>query len=83
MKIYDYNGTANICGRKIREVRERKNFSQEQFAAKLQVEGVNLTQKAISRIETGKRVVADYELLAASRVLGVTLDWLLSGIISV
>ena len=43
----------------------------------MQVEGVILNQKAISRIETGERVIADYELLTFSRVLGVPVDALL------
>lgn len=43
----------------------------------MQVEGVMLNQKAISRIETGERVIADYELLTFSRVLSVSVDSLL------
>ena len=40
----------------------------------MQVEGIQLNQKAISRIETGGRVVADYELTTFSRVLGVSMQ---------
>ena len=36
--------------------------SQEALAAKMQLNGHSLTQKAISRIETGVRVVPDYEV---------------------
>ena len=36
-----------------------------------------VNQKAISRIETGERVVADYELLILSRVLGYSVNWLM------
>lgn len=47
-------------------------MSQEQLAARLQLEGLNLSQKAISRIETGDRIVADFELLFLAKSLGVT-----------
>ena len=43
----------------------------------MQIEGIQLTQRAISRIETGERLVADYELLCLAKVLNVDLHWLL------
>ena len=58
-------------------MREKRKLSQEQLAAKMQIQGVVLNQKAISRIETGDRVIADYELLIFSCVLGVPVDSLL------
>ena len=38
---------------------------------RLQLDGLGLTQKAISRMETGERVVADYELVHLARALEV------------
>ena len=46
-------------------------LSQEQLAVRLQLDGLGLTQKAISRMETGERVVADYELVHLARALEV------------
>ena len=43
----------------------------EQLAVRLQLDGLGLTQKAISRMETGERVVADYELVHLARALEV------------
>lgn len=77
MKIYHYNDRCNISGKSIRKARESLGLSQEQVAARMQVEGVPLTQKAVSRIESGERVVADYELMVFSRVLGVCVQDLL------
>ena len=74
MKIYQFKGKCNISGSAIRRERERQRLSQEQLAARMQVEGIQLNQKAISRIETGGRVVADYELTTFSRVLGVSMQ---------
>ena len=42
-----------------------------------QITGLDITQKAISRIETGDRIVADYELEYLADALGVTIYYLL------
>ena len=45
--------------------------------AKVQLKGHSLTQKAVSRIETGIRVVPDYEIPLLAEALGVDPLWLL------
>ena len=77
MKIYDYNGKKNICGERIKEARKRMNLSQENLAAKLQLDGIIIERDSISRIEKGTRFVADYELLVLSKILNVTPAYLL------
>lgn len=74
MKIYNYNGGANICGTQIRILRKQKRLSQEELAARLQVAGVDLDQKAISRIECEKRFLADFELREIARILQISMD---------
>lgn len=78
MKLYkSKSGNCNVSGRKIRELREAAGMSQEQLAAKIQLAGHNINQKAISRIETGVRVVPDYELAYFSNALHVPVTVLL------
>lgn len=77
MKIYDFNGSKNICGKRIKEVRKKLKLSQEMLAAKLQVEGINIERDSVSRIEIGTRFVADYELLVLCKILNVTPEYLL------
>lgn len=77
MKIYDFNGSKNICGERVKEARKRLNLSQENLAAKLQTEGVNIERDSVSRIEIGTRFVADYELLILCKILNVTPEYLL------
>lgn len=72
MKIYLFEGKANMCGENIKKYRVEQNLSQSDLAARLQTFGVLIEQKAISRMELGDRVVADYELVALSKALGVT-----------
>ena len=52
-------------------------LTQGELAARLQVEGINIERDSISRIEIGTRFVADYELLVISKILGVSLAYLL------
>ncbi len=74
MKIYDYNGRANICGSRIRELRKQKKISQEEFAARMQVAGIDIDQRTISRIECEKRFLADFELREIARILQIPMD---------
>lgn len=79
MKLYKYkNDRANASGLKIKQLREASGLSQEQLAAKLQLAGLNLNQKAISRIENRERVIPDFELFYFSEALHVPISTLLS-----
>ena len=77
MKIYDFDGKKNICGKRVKEARKKLGLSQDDLAAKLQVSGVIIERNSISRIESGARFVADYELLALSNILKVSPSYLL------
>lgn len=77
MKIYDFDGKKNISGDRIHQIRTTKRLSQSALAARMQMEGVMIEREAISKIETGDRFVADYELDVFAQVLGVSVLWLL------
>lgn len=77
MRLYIPGDRFNLCGERVREARTRAGWSQEQLAAKLQLSGLQIGQMAVSRIETGKRVVPDFELPIIAEVLSVTTGWLL------
>ena len=78
MKIYDFNGRKNICGENVRARRQKLRLSQSDLAARLQVAGVMMERDSISRIESGTRFVADYELKILADVLQTTVEKLLS-----
>ena len=71
------DGSNNICGRKIAEVRKQMKKSQRQIADELQLEGLDIDKNAIQRIEAGKRFVTDIELVYISKILGISYDELL------
>lgn len=76
MKIYDYDGAKNISGERIRQARVTQRLTQGDLAARMQLNGVQIEREAISKIESGVRFVADYELVHFSKVLGVAINWL-------
>ena len=69
----------NICGQKVKEIRERlpEKTSQRKLADMLQMEGLDLDKNAVQRIESGKRFVTDIELKVIAKVLGVSYQELL------
>ena len=73
------DGRNNICGRRIKGLREALSGapSQKQFSDLLQLEGLDLDKNAVQRIESGQRFVTDIELRVIARVLGVSYDDLL------
>ena len=74
MKITKYNKFRNISGNKLRELRKDSKMSQQELAGKLQLEGIDLTSKEISKIENNKRLVQDFELFAFAKIFGVSAD---------
>lgn len=77
MRLLTLDGRCNCSGKKIRKAREDADLSQEQLAAKIQLRGHALTQKAISRVESGQRIVPGFEIPLFAEALGVDPLWLL------
>jgi len=78
----------NICGKRIKELRRnmqgsKNRMTQDDLAAKLQLCGGNFERTTISHIENGSRGVADYELVQIAYVLGVDLNALVCGQLTV
>ena len=74
MKITQYNDVKNISGNKLKELRKDAKMSQQDLAEKLQLEGIDLTSKEISKIETNNRLVQDFELFAFAKIFKVSAD---------
>lgn len=81
MKIYWHNGSKNIIGSRVREARAKASpqITQQDLSARLEVLGYNIDRVSISKIESGSRFVADYEVVGLTKALNVSVEWLLSG----
>lgn len=61
-------------GKNIRDIREGRNMTQEQLAAKLQIHGCDITRSAIAKIEVGQRHVYPDEIRLIKEILNTTFD---------
>lgn len=66
--------TINIIGKKIKQIRKIKGMTQEQLAARLNIQGLNIDRIMISKIENHKRPIYDYEIKAISKSLSVSIQ---------
>lgn len=74
MKINKYNDFRNISSTVLKELRQKANLSQQDLAEKLQLLGIELTSKEISKIENNNRLVQDFELFAFAKIFNVSAD---------
>lgn len=64
----------NIIGKQIKKIRQLKGITQEQLAARLNIQGLEIDQTIISKIEEQIRGIQDYEVKAIAIALCVTID---------
>jgi transcriptional regulator with XRE-family HTH domain len=64
----------NLIGMRVRELRDRKGWTQEDLSTKLQVFGWDVSRESLAKLETQQRRVPDGELFILARVLGTTTD---------
>ena len=74
----DANGK-NIIGLRLKLLRENAKLSQRGLAEKLQLAGIDMDKNVITRIETNKRYVTDFEIQALKEIFNVSYDYLIDG----
>lgn len=79
-KIKAADGTNNLTGDKIAEIRKSKKLSQRKLANKMQLLGFDVDHYFIRRVENGERFVTDIDLVIFSRALEIPIEILLSDI---
>lgn len=63
----------NVVGPKIRELREAQDMTQEEFAARCNVSGWDISRGTLAKIESQVRRVTDDEVARLAQILGVDL----------
>ncbi len=58
-------------GNNIRILREKRKLTQEQVAAKLQINGCDITRSAVAKIEVGQRHLYPDEIILLKKILTV------------
>ena len=73
--VFAMNKKVEIAvGKNIRLLREKKGITQEQLAAKLQINGCDITRSAVAKIEVGQRHLYPDEVILIKQILGVSYD---------
>ncbi len=70
-------GNSNLIGERLTRKRRAMGLKQREFIVQLQINGIDLSSSALSKIEGQHRIVTDKELTAIADVLNVTTDFLL------
>ena len=70
---------ANVVGPQIREARGKLGMTQEQFAARCQLAGLDISRSTLGQVEARLRYVSDEELIVLASLLGVSADHLYPG----
>ena len=67
----------NKVGNNIRRIREEKGLTQEMLAAKLQLNGCDITRSAVAKIEVGQRHLYPDEIILIRRILNTSYEEIL------
>lgn len=66
-------------GNNLRQLRKKKKMTQDQLAAKLQVNGCDITRSSVAKIEVGQRYLYADEIVLIKNILGVSYEEILEG----
>ena len=70
-------GSRNKVGARVERKRKELGMKQKDLLVRLQVKGIELNSSGLSKLEGQIRSVNDFELIALSEALGVSVAWLL------
>ena len=72
-KVKAPDGSNNLCGKRIAQIRKEQGLSQRKLASKMQLLGYDVDNFFIRRVENGERFVTDIDLKIFCEALGVSL----------
>ena len=76
-----YNNQLNVTEKKIKELRMKNHLSLSALSTKLALMGIDISKPSLHKLETGQRILKDYELYGLSIVLKTSVEELLTDFI--
>lgn len=64
----------NIVGKNVKKIREKKGWTQEQFIAKCNLTGWQISRSTLAKIDSNVRRVIDIEVQKLSLILNVSVN---------
>jgi transcriptional regulator with XRE-family HTH domain len=71
-KLQMPSGAKNLVGLKIRQIREKRGWTQHQLAEAFKKVGILITRDIIANIETQRCAVTDYQIVFFARALAIS-----------
>ena len=71
--INELQNSFNLTGKNIKKFRKEKKITQVDLCARMQVMGFKISRSDISKLETGKRFISDFEVLGFANALKVSI----------
>ena len=68
-----FNNCYNIVGKNIKKIRKEKKITKEDLCARMQTMGYFISRSDISKLENGKKFIADFEVYGFSIALKVSI----------
>ncbi len=81
--IIKFENKLNVIGSKVRKYRESKNWSLSKLSDEIMLStGIDIRKSSLQYIETGKRIVKEYEFYALCKVFNVSMEEMLKEFIN-
>ena len=77
-----YNEHLNVSGKKIKELRIKNKLTLSALSIKLALIGIDIPKQSLYKLETGDRVIKDFELYGFAHIFKVPMENLLEDFIS-
>lgn len=69
-----YENQANVAGNLVKKCRENLGLSKSEVCRRLQLHAVYMDRTQLNRIETGRMIVKDFELISLCKVLNINYE---------
>ena len=73
-KIKAPDGSNNLCGKRLAQIRKSKRLSQRRLAGKMQLLGYDVDHYFIRRVENGQRFLTDIDLKIFCDALEISIN---------
>ena len=73
-----YNDKNNVVGNLIKKYRTNLKLSKTELSRRLQLHAVYIDRTELNRMETGKMIIKDFELIALCKILNIPFDEILN-----
>lgn len=68
-----FTNSYNVIEKNIKNIRKNNQLTQENLCARMQIMGFQISRSDISKLENGKKIITDFEIIGFSKALKVSI----------